>query len=445
MLTPDVPVTGTENGEPFAQTWAEQDLVELYFREMGKTALLTASQEVELGKRIEAGQMAIQHALAAIPAAVRRMLQTADDVRRGTLDAEELIVLPEGGAIGQRELKSVLRDFERIRPLDVQRVRGAPRRRDAAAKRRAAAARAELQTIAARLPLKPAFVDELVASVRTLAERLRTADGAERRALAGEAGVPAARLAAELAGIEARVAEVREAKRQMTEANLRLVVSVAKRYLWSGLPLLDLVQEGNLGLLKAVDRFQYRRGFKFSTYASWWIRQSITRGIADRGRTIRIPVHVVETLNRVSAARRRLEARSGTEPALEDVARCTGVPATKVKMLLDAARRPLSLETPVGEDTALGELLEDHSVPAPIDAVIAGDVTRQVEGALATLAPRERDIVRLRFGLEGDEPLTLEEIGTRLSLTRERIRQIEAVALRKLRQAAGAHRRVTEN
>jgi RNA polymerase primary sigma factor len=234
-----------------------------------------------------------------------------------------------------------------------------------------------------------------------------------------------------ITGAEVRV---RQAKREMIEANLRLVVSVAKRYLRSGLPLLDLVQEGNLGLLKAVDRFQYRRGFKFSTYATWWIRQAITRAIADRGRTIRIPVHMVETLNKVSRVGRSLTGELGREPTPEELAKRVRIPARKIKLVLDSARKPVSLETPVGEDAALGQFIEDTTAGSPADEVMTQDLTAQMERALGRLTARERDVLRLRFGIGDERSHTLEEVGARFALTRERIRQIEAQALRKLRQ-----------
>jgi RNA polymerase primary sigma factor len=248
-----------------------------------------------------------------------------------------------------------------------------------------------------------------------------------------QAGLDRKALPAALREIERHDRIVRQAKKELMEANLRLVVSVAKRYLGSELTLLDLVQEGNIGLMKAVDRFQYRRGFKFSTYATWWIRQAITRAIADHSRTIRIPVHMVETLNRISRVNRALVNEMGREPTPEELAQKTGVPARKVRLILESSRKPLSLETPIGEDSELGDFLEDKQAESPNDNLITQDLTTQVERALSTLSPKEKEILRLRFGIGDEGEHTLEEVGRRFSVTRERIRQIETKALRKLR------------
>jgi RNA polymerase primary sigma factor len=294
--------------------------------------------------------------------------------------------------------------------------------------------RLAIQGLLERLPLKPSLVDQLVAEVRTHAKRMVAARiTKERVALEHEAGMTRKALLAALHEIERHDREVRQAKRELMEANLRLVVSVAKRYLGSELSLLDLVQEGNIGLMKAVDRFQYRRGFKFSTYATWWIRQAITRAIADHSRTIRIPVHMVETLNRISRVNRNLVNEMGREPTPEELAKRTGVPAAKVRLILESSRKPLSLETPIGEDSQLGDFLEDKGTGSPNDNLITQDLTTQVERALSTLSPKEKKILRLRFGIGEEGEHTLEEVGRRFSVTRERIRQIETKALRKLR------------
>jgi len=212
------------------------------------------------------------------------------------------------------------------------------------------------------------------------------------------------------------------------------VVSVAKHYPGSGLSLLDLVQEGNIGLMKGVDRFQYRRGFRFSTYATWWIRQAVTRAIAEHSRTIRLPVHIVEALNRISRVQRTMINETGRKPTPEELAQWTGVSAQKVRLILESSRPPLSLETPIGEDSALGDFLEDTSTTSPTESLLNRDLATHVERALATLSAREKEILRLRFGLGQAGGHTLEEIAKRFALSRERIRQIEAEALRKLRR-----------
>ena len=304
--------------------------------------------------------------------------------------------------------------------------------------------REAIQKIVAEMPLKPALIDDLVGKMRRHCRRLNElADEVRRNRTAGgtrelkqreqEAGLPRKTLAVLLQQIEESDRTVRQAKRELMEANLRLVVSVAKRYLGSDLSLLDLVQEGNIGLMKAVDRFQYRRGFKFSTYATWWIRQAITRAIADHSRTIRIPVHMVETLNRISRVNRNMINEIGREPTPEELAQRTGVPAKKVRLILESSRKPLSLETPIGEDSELGDFLEDKSAGSPNDSLLNQDLTTQVERALAMLSPKEKEILRLRFGIGEEGEHTLEEVGKRFAVTRERIRQIEAKALRKLR------------
>jgi RNA polymerase primary sigma factor len=446
-VTPALPEEVLTPGAPRGE-----DPVRLYLKEIGKVPLLTARQEVEIGRRIEVGQIALRRALAGIPLAVRALLEVGDRLRRDDIPADDVIVLPEGGELDASEVKPVLAAFTRIRRLDreIERLQESlgDRRRSATTRSNygkwIAANREAIQKIVAEMSLKPNLIEDVVSKVRLAAERIRqaaleskrTRSGAaarELRRLQDEAGLPRKDLFALLEQIETSDRIVRQAKRELMEANLRLVVSVAKRYLGSDLSLLDLVQEGNIGLMKAVDRFQYRRGFKFSTYATWWIRQAITRAIADHSRTIRIPVHMVETLNRISRVNRNIINELGREPTPEELAQRTGVPAKKVRLILESSRKPLSLETPIGEDSELGDFLEDKSAGSPNDSLLSQDLTVQVERALATLSSKEKEILRLRFGIGEEGEHTLEEVGRRFAVTRERIRQIEAKALRKLR------------
>jgi RNA polymerase primary sigma factor len=419
-----------------------EDPVRLYLKEIGKVSLLKAEEEVTIGRRIEVGQIALRRALGRVPFATAKLLALVDRVRREEVPLDDVILLPEGGEPTPSEVRSSLSAFARVRRLEreIERLQTAlvDKRRSKTTRANynkwIAQNRASIQSVLENLPLKPALADQLVGDIRQLVKSMgANKTRSELRQLEQTAGLGRKALLASLSDIEEHDRVVRQAKKELMEANLRLVVSVAKRYLGSELSLLDLVQEGNIGLMKAVDRFQYRRGFKFSTYATWWIRQAITRAIADHSRTIRIPVHMVETLNRISRVNRSLVNEMGREPTPEELAQHTGVPARKVRLILESSRKPLSLETPIGDDSELGDFLEDKAAESPNDNLITQDLTTQVERALSTLSAKEKEILRLRFGIGEAGEHTLEEVGRRFSVTRERIRQIETKALRKLR------------
>jgi RNA polymerase primary sigma factor len=406
------------------------DLVRLYLRHIGTHKLLKAHEEVAIGQRIEHAQRDLVAALAGIPAAVQTLVALADRIRTHGDPAAELILLPAGGELRADHVAPVMRAFARIqrrqRAIDETRARLA-RPRVGRRTQRALEARIEVlqQALAADLaaqPIRPSLIDDIVA-------RLRTAEA--------RAGLPPAECRRRFARVEAAEEIVRQAKRELMEHNLRLVVSIAKRYLHRGLSFLDVIQEGNIGLMKAVDRFQFRRGFKFSTYATWWIRQAIARAVADHGRTIRLPVHVIESLNRLEKARTALRAEHGREPTPHDLAERLKMPASKVRLLLDARKTPCSLDMTIGgaESTQLGALLRDASVRTPEDVAVETDAAREVARALEPLSDREQEVLRLRYGLGTDRAHTLEEIGRHLSVTRERVRQIESRALEKLRRA----------
>lgn len=428
----------------------ETDLVRVYLRHIGKRKLLKASEEQEIGRRIERARADVLAALAPIPGSLQTLLALADAVRDGSAPAAELILLPDGGELRAERIDPVLRAFARIRRLqqEAAAVRQQPDRRSTTRTReraRHAAHEKELAIveILRDLPVRPSVVDDVVAELGELdrqLERLERLEAgpptrARKRAIEERTGIPARLFRRRFACVRDREEALIEAKRELLEPNLRLVVSVAKRYIGRGLSLLDLIQEGNIGLMKAVDRFQYRRGFKFSTYATWWVRQGITRAVADYGRTIRLPVHVIESLNRLTRERRTLVSQLGREPRPDELAARLGVPVGKVELLLEAAKQPASLETPIGEneETPLGHLVADTATRSPEQSLIEGRLADDVERAMAPLSEREREVLRLHYGLGLDRELTLGEIGRRLSLSRERVRQIEASAMKKMR------------
>ncbi len=387
----DVADSAGESEEP--PLVADADPVRVYLRHIGRTRLLTAAEEVQIGEQIERARNELLASLARVPDALDCLVSLAAMVRDGKTPAAELILLPDGGELKPERIQPVLEAFQKID-------------REKRWKDRRRAERAIAKRLCG-LPIRPSVVDEIVAKVDD-------------------------------AGVKDAEARLTEAKRRLIEANLRLVVSIAKRYVGRGLSLLDLIQEGNIGLMKAVDRFQFRRGFRFSTYATWWIRQAVARGVADYGRTVRLPVHVVESLAKLEKARRAIVERTGQEPSEHELARAAKMDDEKVRLLQMAAKLPMSLDAPVKteEETAFGDLMPDRAVESPEDELVRRNLAEHLERALAPLDSREKEVLRLRFGLTNSQEHTLAEIARRLGLSRERVRQIEQRAMLKLRKAS---------
>ena len=392
-----------EQEEQEAAGPADEDLVRLYLRNIGKRKLLTAADERVIGARMERARAELLIALADLPAPRQALIRMAAALRNRELEVPELILNPDGKPVTRAGVAAVLEVIDALARSEKRQKLGVMSK--------------VLATRVAALAIRPSVVEGLEPGDR--------------------AGLTTREFDKRLKRVLAAQGELGLAKHDLLEANLRLVVSVAKKYANRGLSLLDLIQEGNLGLMKAVDRFQYRRGFKFSTYATWWVRQSISRAIADSARTIRLPVHVTESLNRLNRERRTLTHLLGRAPRPDELAAKLQWPYEKVQLLLEASRQPQSLDAPVGEneDTELADLLAHPAGNSPEDTVMAGEVARQVSHAMAALTDREREVLQMRYGVGTDREHTLEEIGRHLSLTRERVRQIEAKALAKMRAA----------